>query len=236
MRNDRNAALKLRLSGRSYNEIKKLLGIPKSTLSGWLAGVNLSVKAQRRIQKRVHEGSLKGLLKRNRNQTHLAIKRMHAIRAESRREITRMIENELRLVGIALYWAEGYKRPAVRNGRELTHHSVALTNSDPKMIKVFLRFLREICLVSDKDIHADIRIYEHMNEGDLLVFWQRITGLPKENFGKVYYGVSKSSLGKRPFSRLPHGTIQIRVNNTKLFHKIMGWIEGLSTQTEAPRP
>ena len=48
----------------------------------------------------------------------------------------------------------------------------------------------------------------------------------KEKFGKSYYGVSKSSQGKKPFNILPYGTIQIRVNNTELFHRIMGWIDG----------
>ena len=47
------------------------------------------------------------------------------------------------------------------------------------------------------------------------------------NFHKTYYGVSKSSLGKRPFNQLPHGVIQIVVADTILFHRIMGYIEGI---------
>lgn len=228
MRKDKNQALKLRLSGKSYNEITSLLNIPKSTLSGWFTGLELSKEAREKIQKRVYRGSLRGLIKRNKNQTRLAIKRMRTVRAENKREIKTITQNELKLIGTALYWAEGYKRLLVRNGRELTHHSVALTNSDPKLIMMFLRFLREICQVPDEKITADIRIYEHMNEENLLKFWRKITGLPEKNFGKVYYGISKSSQGKRPFTRLPYGTILIRVNSTNLFHKIMGWIEGLS--------
>ena len=34
-------------------------------------------------------------------------------------------------------------------------------------------------------------------------------------------------MGKRPFNRLPFGVIQVRISNTNLFHKIMGWIEGV---------
>lgn len=156
---------------------------------------------------------------------------MKNIRKLARAEITDLNYNELKLIGIALYWAEGYKRPLFRNGRELTHHSVALTNSDPYLIKVFLRFLREICKISDDRISADIRIYKHLNEQELLKYWQGITNLPSRNFGKVYYGISKSSQGKRPFNRLPHGTILIRVNITNTFHKIMGWLEGLKEKS-----
>lgn len=228
MRRDRQKALKLRLEGKSYTEIKNILGIPKSTLSGWFTGLELSPKAKARIQKRVYSGTLKGLIKRNKNQTHLAVQRMRTIRKEAEAEINKLTVEDLKLIGSSLYWAEGYKRPIVRNGRELTHHSVALTNSDPKLVMIFLKFLREVCGVPNDKITADIRIYEHMNEKALFNFWQKTTNIPTKNFGKIYYGISKSSLGKRPFNRLPYGTISIRVNNTNLFHKIMGWINGLS--------
>ncbi len=228
MRSDKQKALQLRLAGKSYNEIGHALNIPKSTLSGWFTNLEISAEAQKRIAQRVYAGSLKGLIRRNKKQRHLAIQRMRKTRQEAQREIKGIRKNELKLIGAALYWAEGYKRLLIKNGRELTHHAVALTNSDPKLIMIFLRFLREICNVADEKIHADIRIYEHMNENELTRFWREITGLPEKNFGKVYCGISKSSLGKRPFNRLPHGTILIRVNNTNLFHQIMGWIQGLS--------
>ncbi|MBI3305053.1 hypothetical protein HYZ80_01860 [Candidatus Parcubacteria bacterium] len=138
-----------------------------------------------------------------------------------------MTESDLRFMGCALYWAEGYKRLKTKNGRELTHHPVNLTNSDPALIQAFLRFLREICRVPEEKIRADIRIYEHHNETNLLNFWMRVTKIPRKNFGRAYYGVSKSSIGKRPYNRLPYGTIQVRVNDTQLFHRIMGWIEGV---------
>ncbi|HEY5220845.1 MAG TPA: hypothetical protein VIJ29_01695 [Candidatus Paceibacterota bacterium] len=52
-------------------------------------------------------------------------------------------------------------------------------------------------------------------------------GIPKDNFTKTHVGLSRSSMGKRPFDRLPHGVIQIRINSTDLFYKVMGWIEGI---------
>jgi hypothetical protein len=231
MRNDKEQALKLRLSGHSYTEIQRLLGIPKSTLSGWFTNLELSTATRERMQARTNKSAIQALIKRNKQQTHFAIQRMREIRLESNREIQKISCSDLKLIGTALYWAEGYKRPQIRNGKERTYHPVALTNSDPKLIMLFLRFLREVCKVPDTSITADIRIYKHLNEDELFTFWQKITQIPIENFGKVYYDVSKSSLGKRPFNRLPYGTIMIRVNQTKLFHRIMGWIEGLAQQT-----
>ncbi len=228
MRKDKERALQLRLQGYSYGEISKKLNIPKSTLSGWLHNLELSEKARNRIRGRVKLGVLNGLIKHNKKQTHLARQRMAKIRSEAQSELRIINTRELWLIGIALYWAEGYKRPVVRNGKIRTHHPVSLANSDPQLVKIFIGFLRKICKIPKEKIHAEIRIFEHMNQDQILNFWQKITGLSKNNFSKVYYGISKSSQGKKPFNRLPYGTISIRVNDTNLFHKIIGWINGLS--------
>ena len=228
MRNDKNLALKYRLQGKSYNEITKLLGVPKSTLSGWFYNLQLSDQANKRLSLRVHEGSLKGLLKKNRQQTLTAQKNAKDIRKGAFLEIGKLSKKELIVLGASLYWGEGYKRPIIKNGKAKSYHPVSLSNSDPKLVVIFLKFLREVCEVKEEKIRAGLRIYQHQNADQLLQFWSKLTKLPKEQFEKFYYGVSKSSLGKRPFNILPYGTIQIRVNSTDLYHKIMGWIEGLS--------
>lgn len=227
MRNDKNIALKYRLQGKSYDEITKLLGVPKSTLSGWFYGLQLPEQAITRLNTKVYEGSLKGLIKRNKQQTLLAkIKAKHTRHVASKK-IGELTKKELLILGAGLYWGEGYKRPILKNGTVRTYHPVSLSNSDPKLVAVFLRFLREICEVEEEKIRAGLRIYQHQNSSLLLQFWSKLTKIPKERFEKFYYGISKSSLGKRPFNILPYGTIQIRVNDTSLYHKIMGFIQGL---------
>ncbi len=228
MRNDKNLALKYRLRGKSYNEITKLLGVPKSTLSGWFYGLQISEEAKKRLSARVYAGSLKGLIKKNKQQTLFAVAKAKKIRVNALNEIGKLSKRELLILGASLYWGEGYKRAIIKNGKVRSYHPVSLSNSDPKLIAVFLKFLREICCVEETKIHAGLRIYQHQNANQLLQFWQELTKIPKEQFEKFYYGVSKSSLGKRPFNILPYGTIQIRINSTDLYHKIMGWIEGLS--------
>lgn len=230
MRGDKEKAFRLRLGGYSYNEINKKIGIPKSTLSDWFAGLTLSTKARQRIIERVAEGSLRGLIKKNKKQSHEARQRATETRKIAAKEIKKITKKELLLFGTALYWAEGYKKSVIKNGRERTYHTISLTNTDPVMIRVFIRFLKDILSIPEEKIYASVRIFKHINEDEALRYWQNITGLPKKNFRKFYYGISKSSLGKRPFNRLPHGTIQIVVGDTKNFHRIMGWIEGIKTQ------
>ena len=227
MRKDRHIAFKLRLKGKSYTEIYRTLGIPKSTLSGWFSDVVLSDDVRKRIERRGRKKAIEGLIRRNKKQTSLAIARALQIRRDAADVIIAISNENLLFLGASLYWAEGYKMPVVRNGRELTHHVVSLTNSDPLLIKIFLRFLREYCSVPEEKIKASIRIFQHHNERELFDFWRKVTGIQPQNFWKTYYGISKSSLHKRPFNRLPHGVIQISVGDTRLFHRIMGYIEGI---------
>ena len=227
MRTDREAARKLRLRGKSYTEIQRLLGVPKSTLSTWFSSLILSEKLQAQIRQRTSQHSLAGLLAGNRAQTDRAIRRARSESEVGRRLIGELSDRELLLVGIALYWAEGYKRPKIRNGRPVTHHPVSLTNADPRLIQVFLRFLRCLFSVSDAQLKISIRMFEHQNETTLRNFWSEMTGIAAERIQVSLVTLSRSSTGKRPYNRLEFGVAQVRVNDTRLYHQIMGAIEGL---------
>jgi hypothetical protein len=227
MRKEREEALKLRLEGKSYTEISISLNVPKSTLSSWLSEVTLSPAILEKINSRTQAKSREAIIRRNKRQTELAKKRALEGRKSGTAEVGKISNRELLLIGAALYWAEGYKRPKVVRGREVTQHPISLTNADPDLIRAFLKFLRGHLRVPDQKIKASLRIFGHQNEHELLKFWQEATKLPLQNFKKTYVGVSKSSQGKRPFNRLPYGVIQISVADTPLFHKLIGHIEGL---------
>ena len=223
-------ALALRLKGYSYNEISKNFGIAKSTLSSWFAKMKLPQKAIIRLKKRVAEGTINGLVKRNIEQTFIAQKRANGIRTLTAKKVGKISRNDLLLIGTALYWAEGYKRLKMVRGREVTAHGVALTNSDPEIISTFMLFLREIIGVSDDQIIIEMRLFKHINEIKAVTYWMNITGLSKSQFRKPRYPISSASKGKRPKNRLPYGTIQVIVSNTKLFYRVIGYIDGLKQQ------
>jgi len=220
-------ALKLRLKGHSYNEIKFILGIPKSTLATWFSNLVLSEKTWNKILKKGREQSIKRIIERNKKQTPLAIERALKIRKKAQQEINKLTKRDLLILGASLYWAEGYKKPITINGQIKTFHPISFANSDPYLIQLFLRFIREICQVPENKIKIQIMGYKHQNPKYLKDYWKKVTKLKEKNFNQIYFGVSKSSLGKKPFNNLQFGTIQVRINNTNLYNKIMGWIESL---------
>ncbi len=218
------------MAGRSYNEITRLLKVPKSTLSGWFTNIELSKEATKRLKNRVHTASIKGLLARNKNQTIIAETRSREMHDGGKSLIKNISKRDLLVLGTALYWAEGYKRPVVIRGKTRTSHRVSLTNSDPDLIFLFLQFLRETCKVPNEKIIIWIRYFNHQDPVYLLNFWQKKCNIPYSNFRKTLQTVSISSQRKKSYNSLPFGVAQISVNNTNLYHKIMGMISGIANQ------
>lgn len=216
------------MAGRSYNEITRLLKIPKSTLSTWFADLEIPNESKKRLRARVHAASMRGLLVRNKNQTILAQARAKEARANGEDIIKNLNKRDLLIIGAALYWAEGYKRPVTVNGIIKTSHRVSLTNSDPDLVAIFIRFLKDICTVPDEKINIWVRYFEHQDPVYLTDFWQKRCGIPLSNFRKTLQTVSISSQRKRSYNSLPFGVVQISVGDTSLYHKIMGLISGIA--------
>ncbi len=220
-------ALTLRQEGKSYGEISNITNIPKSTLSSWLHNIVLSKESQDRINKRAHKVSLDKLIKRNKQQTIFAQKSAKDIRESAAKTIKRISYNDLLIVGVSLYWAEGYKRLKIKNGKEITSHIIGFTNSDPDMVLTFITFLKRILKVPEEKIFVEMRLFSHMDSKEAVNYWKDITGLAESQFKKPTYPVSIAGKGKRPKDRLPYGTVRVIVSDTKLFHKLLGLIEGL---------
>ncbi len=122
------------------------------------------------------------------------------------------IEDEkLRLLGVMLYWAEGCK------GRG----TVKFVNSDPDMIRLFLRFLREICGIWENRLKLLIHMYPDQDEDMLVEFWSNTTKVPRENFYKSFTHVGKGGTYKRKSS---YGTLTVNYSDKKLLDRINLWI------------
>jgi hypothetical protein len=226
MRKDKLQAIGLRKQGFSYNEISGKLKIPKSTLSCWLSNIELSQKAKDRISARVHKGSIAGLLKRNKNQTILAQKRAGEIRRLAKIETSGLLKNRLFLTGVSLYWAEGYKKGAFGSKWK----AVDFANSDPDLIRIMMKFFRKICKVENSKIKIQLIAHKNVDIKKAIRFWSNLTKIPENQFIKTCCAVSIYSKGKRNKNSLTHGTVHIRINDVKLFFRIIGWIDGLKSK------
>ncbi|MEI7513246.1 MAG: hypothetical protein WCJ74_01335 [bacterium] len=165
-------ALEMRAKQMSYSQIKEQLGISKSTLSEWLRNVPLS-------KERINElrANNESRIEKFRN-TMLAkqqVKRDVAYSLVSR-DIGKMNKREIFLAGFFLYWAEGGKTK---------NTTVVLTNTNPVMLKFYLRWLELLKVPKDK-IRINLHLYSDMDIKEGVKYWSKILGISESQFRKPY--------------------------------------------------
>lgn len=216
-------AIALRLQGRSYGEIMRKLHISsKGTLSYWFRDLTLSTTARKRLQNNINRAYQKGLFAFNKRRTKSIRAENKALLLRSNKEIPTLSLQEIMLVGAALYWGEGVNRELSKG-----YPLASFTNSDPKMVKVFMRYLREVLQVKDEKITAGVVIYPNLDAQKVRRFWSRITNLDEDKFW-ISVAVSKVSKKRKPLYYLPNGTVHIRINSRQVFYRIQGHIDGIA--------
>jgi predicted transcriptional regulator len=208
-------AKELRRRGLSLNEIRRRLKVAKSSVSVWVRNIELTREQKKKlsekgIKKEVIERRRKTRLKKEETKRQVVIDR-------ARNEINRLSVKELKLIGTALYLAEGSK----------TQRGTAqFSNSDPRLIQLMMRFFKKVCKVPGTRFRGHINIHPHLDDKKAKRYWHQISGIPLNQFYKTSKQQSKASKGKK--DSLPYGTFSIEISITELFLKIKGWIEGLS--------
>ncbi len=81
-----------------------------------------------------------------------------------------LTERELRLVGAAIYWAEGAKTKPWRRT-----HRLAFMNSDASMIRVFLAYL-DLVGIQRHLINCRVQIHENADVAAATAYWRGIVG------------------------------------------------------------
>lgn len=218
---EKEIAINLRKQGFSYSEILKRIPVAKSSLSLWLRSVGLSKKQNQRLTEKKLAAALRGAMKKKEDR----ILRTKIIKEAAEKEIGKLTERERWLIGIALYWAEGSKE---RDTSMST--GIRFNNSDPSMIKLFLKWLRDIMKISEEDIKYDIYIHENSKNKikDVVRFWANITSSPKEKFKYIYLKKNKIKTNRKNMKDKYFGLLRVAVRkSSSLNRKISGWVEGI---------
>jgi predicted transcriptional regulator len=209
---EKEQAIALRKLGLSLDAIAKQLAVSKASVSVWVRDVVLSSEQLKQINDNFQgrESVEKRRVARIANEHN---KRQGLIQ-KAEDEISSVNLEELKLIGCALYFAEGGK--TVRG-------MVRLANSNPQMIKIMMRFFREVCMVQESKFRGHIHTHSVAQVRKAEAYWSEITGIPVKQFFKTYCVPPKSSSQNK--RNLQFGTFDIYVCDTKLFLKIQGWTQ-----------
>ena len=153
------------------------------------------------------------------------LERMQKIREQSLKDITHITKRELWLIGVALYWAEGSKEKECRLGS-----GVKFGNTDPRMIKIFIKWLVEICSISKDQIGIEIMIHENsVNRVDTVKkYWADATGFPIEKINRIYFKKTHIKTNRKNIGNLYYRGVRVTVKaSSSLLRQITGWTEAI---------
>lgn len=123
-------------------------------------------------------------------------------------------EEFLKITGVLLYWCEGSQWEK--------ECQVDFTNSNPKMILFFLKFLRKICGIDDQKLRVLLYCYSNQNPKQLIKFWSDLTNIPKNQFTKPYI---RKDFKLEKVGKMKYGLVHIRYLDKKLLILLKNWIE-----------
>jgi len=212
----KNRAVLLRKKGLSYSEIQEALGdIPKSTLSNWIGNLSLNKTQLERLKKKSLAKGQVGRLKGAHANRQIAQRRVEEIQKGAEKEFLKLSQNRLFLIGVALYWAEGNQKTK----------RFQFTNSNPEMIRVMMRWLKDICNVEDSEIKYRLFIHDIYSNERCEEFWADIVGEPLSKFLKTIYKSNSHKTKKNPNYK---GCLKIDVKGSELYWKVQKWQKMLS--------
>ncbi|MFC1612663.1 hypothetical protein ACFL29_02330, partial [Patescibacteria group bacterium] len=143
------------------------------------------------------------------------IEKTKQIIQQAQQEARVYYKNPFFLSGLMLYWAEGDKSET---------EDIKFSNSDPVMIKLMMKWFREICKVPEEKFRIALHIHGLHCRSDIESFWSNIVEIPLNQFHKIQ--IKPTSLGQRK-KILYNGTCSIRINNRNLFRRMHGWRVGV---------
>ena len=213
-KDEKNKAIFLRAQGNSMGEIARVLHVAKSSVSLWVRNVTLTIQQRKSLSEKGH--TFEVIEKRRSVRLRNERARRHVYFQSAVDQTSKLSDDNLFFLGLALYWGEGSK---------YSRGNVCFHNSDPRLIQIMMKYFKKICRVDNKKFRGHVLLHPHLDARVAERYWSKISGIPLLQFQKTSQQHNKASKGKK--DSLPLGTFMIGVYDTVLFLKIMGWMQGV---------
>jgi transposase len=216
----------LREQGLDYEEIAAALGVSKSSVSLWVRDMPVPARlSYEECRKRSAEGSrLYWETERPAREAQ-----REAVRAAAAGQIGVLSKREILIAGAIAYWCEGAKsKPHRRQER------VIFINSDPGLIRFFLRFLDEAGVASAQ-LRFRVHIHETADVAGAERFWREVTGAKPARFHRTTLKRHNPRTVRKNVGADYHGCLIVSVRQgADLYRRIEGWVGAIMAGAEGP--
>jgi hypothetical protein len=223
----REKARELRARGYTYAEIVAELGVAKSSVSLWTRDLpRVGRLSSTEIRERSAESRAAYWASERPRREALR----QAIRDEAFADVGPLTDREVVIAGAVAYWCEGAKNKGPRRSDR-----VVFINSDPRLIKFFLRFL-DVIGVSPDRLVCRLQIHESADVAAAEQFWMDVTGLPVDQFRRPTLKKHNPKTVRTNTGADYHGCLKMDVRvSLELYRQIEGWAAAAMSAREQPR-
>lgn len=203
---ERERARELRAQAWTLQQIADELGVAKGSVSVWVRDVEFTPKPRNR-----------GTAHQRPHPLHLAkLAEMERARQDAAALIGVVSERDLLMFALALYAGEGSKRDG----------SVVFANSDPVLVLVFLRWLREQFEIDESRLRLRLYLHDDLDLAAARQHWTTVTGIPLEQFNQPYRAPANAT---RRGNRHEFGCVSVVVHSKALHRRVMALIEAVTS-------
>lgn len=219
-------ARELRVQGLDYEEIAAALGVSKSSVSLWVRDMPRPERlSYEECRKRAAEGAQRYWA----SERPVREARREAVRTAAAAEIGPLTEREILLAGAIAYWCEGAKSKAHRR-----QDRVVFVNSDPALIRFFLRFLDTVG-IGREDLTYRVHIHETADVLGAERFWKWVTHADPRQFRRTVLKTHNPRTVRANVGDDYHGCLRVEVRRSAdLYRQIDGWTSSIMTDSAGP--
>jgi hypothetical protein len=214
----REEARALRMEGLSYNEIAARLDVAKSSVSLWVRDLPRPERFDYVANPRRYEGLRRYMASQRQARATQRAAETEAAAAE----IGDLSDRELVIAGAIAYWCEGAKnKPHRKTDR------VMFINSDPGLIRFFLRFL-DVAGVKRDELILRVYIHENADAEAAERFWLEVTGAQPSQFRSPVLKHHNPKTRRTNVGKNYRGCLRIDVRRSGvLYQRIEGWVSAI---------
>jgi len=211
----RERARTLRKRGNSISVIAHALGVSKSTVSYWCRDISLTERQLKVLAAKELRGGAIGRLRAAEVKRAMRTAAIEEAAALGRKDVGELSTRDLYMLGLALYWGEGYKN---------ANEECAITNSDPAIIQMFIRWMRAHYRVNTSDfvLRVSVNAIHRSRIHSIERYWSAVTAIPRTQFTKPsFIRAAARKVYENPHTHF--GTLRIKVRRaTALRRRILG--------------
>jgi transcriptional regulator with XRE-family HTH domain len=219
-------ARNLRELGLDYEQITAELGVSKSSVSLWVRDMP---RPPRLSYEECRKRAAEGVARYWAAERPIREAEREAVRTAAAAEIGALSDREIIIAGAVAYWCEGEKnKPHRRSDR------VSFINSDPGLVKFFLRFL-DVAGVERERLIFRVYVHESADVEAAQRFWLELTRAQPGQFRRPTLKRHNPRTARKNIGAGYHGCLNINVRRgTDLYRKIEGWAVAVMTGLDVP--